>query len=376
MRETTYREDDPPPKASGDHARDLPRVWLTWVLLTANVLVYAAMAVVTQNPLSFPVKDLLAWGGNFAPGIYQGEFWRPLTSMFLHAGIIHLGMNMWVLSIIGPFMERLLGITGFLLLYLLAGFAGNVLGMMWHAHTVGVGASGAIFGLYGGLLGFLLVRHKQIPADALRPLLNNGLYFLGINVVLGFTVPGVDVAAHLLGAGAGLVGGIVASWPVARSPQWAWIIRNALLAALCAAVVAVTPLCIPASAKAHAHYLDALRSFRDKEEVLLGRYNALVGKDHDEVDNTSFATRLERDVLEPWSNMRQRFPPLEDLPRQIRDAPAVPLIYDYLAATEESFRLLAQANRNGDQELGLQATARLRKAEELVAQLRQLAADK
>jgi rhomboid protease GluP len=115
------------------------------------------------------VGSLIAWGANYGPDtITNGQWWRLLTSMFLHIGIVHLAFNMIVLLQIGPFVERLVGNVGFLIVYFVSGFAGNVTSLVWNPYTVSAGASGAIFGLYGLLLGFLLMsRRDSIPTDVL-----------------------------------------------------------------------------------------------------------------------------------------------------------------------------------------------------------------
>lgn len=348
----------------------VPQVWLTWVLLAANVLAFVAMAVITRSPWTFSINDLLEWGGNFAPSVYSGEFWRPLTSMFLHGGLVHLAMNMFVLKVIGPFLERLFGVTTYLLLYLLAGLAGSVFGMLWHPEVVSVGASGAIFGLYGGLLGFLLARRNVIQPEVLRPLLQNGLYFLGMNLVLGFAIPNVDVAAHLLGAAAGFIGGLVASWVPSRNLSTSWLMRNAVLALLCVAVSAFPLAYMPASVESHVRYLAAFRRLSAEEEVLLGRYNALVQDNQDRGrSGPEFAQLLEHEVLQPWSEMHNQFPPLSELPSRLQASPTVSGIYRYLAAMEESLTLNVQANRQGDEELGRRAESKLREAEAIVDQI-------
>ena len=173
-----------------------------------------------------------------------------------------------------------------------------------------MGASGAIFGLYGGLTGFLFIRRHVIPAEVLRPMLQNGLYFLGANLVLGFSIPGVDVAAHVLGAVAGFVGGVAATWPQLQERRSAWLVRNALLTMLCLAVVAATPLCIPASAKAQARFLAAIDNLDVQRGALLGRYDALIKGKEGTLDGEALAEQLEQEVLQPWSEMQRRFPPL------------------------------------------------------------------
>src|SRR5262249_23016525 len=110
---------------------------------------------------------------------------------------------------VGAFMERLLGSTSFLVLYLLAGLLGSVASVAWNPFVVSAGASGAIFGLYGGLLAFL-VRHRALQQHAsLAALRTNTLAFLGYNLVYGFIQQGIDMAAHLGGLTGGFVCGFV-----------------------------------------------------------------------------------------------------------------------------------------------------------------------
>lgn len=351
----------------------VPRPWVTQALIAINVLIYTAMVAATHQPFAFAVEDLRLWGGNFAPAISEGELWRVFTAMFLHAGIIHLGMNMWVLMAIGPLLERLFGVTTFLLLYVLAGLAGNVFGMLWHPLAVGVGASGAIFGLYGALMGFLFIRRNVIPAEVLRTLMQNGLYFLGINLVLGFSIPGVDVAAHLFGAAGGLIGGIIASCFTSQHAQLGWWMRNATLASLCVAALAAAPLLVPASTGALSQYLDAVQYWGQQEDVVLERYNSVIEESQQkEMSSREFASKLELEVLNPWSELRQRFPPLGELPPSVKSAPLAPKVYAYLEAMEESFKLLIRANRTDDEHLGERAAKKLEEAQSLADQMRQL----
>ncbi len=94
-------------------------------------------------------ESLIAWGANFRPITLAGEWWRLLTSCFLHIGIIHLLMNLYALMYIGIQLEPHLGKTRFLAAYLLTGIAGSANSLYWHEFTVSAGASGAIFGMYG-----------------------------------------------------------------------------------------------------------------------------------------------------------------------------------------------------------------------------------
>src|SRR5207244_2886447 len=124
----------------------LQPVRVTPILVGLIVVIYVAMIA---NGVSFsdPTTDaLLAWGADFGPLTLRGQSWRLLTSMFLHAGFLHLAFNAWALWVLGRLTERLLGSVAFTLVYLLSGIGGNLLSLLINPLQVSVGASGAIFG--------------------------------------------------------------------------------------------------------------------------------------------------------------------------------------------------------------------------------------
>jgi rhomboid protease GluP len=184
--------------------------WLTPLLLVSNVLVYLAMALSTQTGLEyFAVPTLLAWGANFGPAVAQGQWWRLLSNIFLHGGVFHLLNNMFSLWLLGSLLERPVGTGRLALLYLGAGVGGSLASLAWHPATVGVGASGAIFGLMGAAL--VLAWRRALP-ESLR-----GVVFLlavvsgGFSLLMGFLMPGIDNAAHLGGLLTGAVLGLLFS---------------------------------------------------------------------------------------------------------------------------------------------------------------------
>src|SRR6059058_5001142 len=133
-----------------------PRPTVTRFLVGLNLTVFVAMAVAGVSALDPSGEALLPWGANFGPRTLSGEPWRLLTSTFLHFGIIHLALNMWCLWALGTLAEPLFGWAAFLLLYLLSGLGGSVLSMLVHPMVVSAGASGAVFGVAGGVITFLL----------------------------------------------------------------------------------------------------------------------------------------------------------------------------------------------------------------------------
>jgi len=138
-------------------------------------------------------------------GIVGGEWWRLLSSMFLHAGLIHLGLNAYVLWIFGVEIERQIGRLVMLAVFLVTGvFAGATSFAFAPRLTIGVGASGAIFGLVGAFIAYNYLRRQHVMAQAR---LRGALTMLLINLVIGFSIPGIDWRAHVGGLVAGLVAG-------------------------------------------------------------------------------------------------------------------------------------------------------------------------
>jgi membrane associated rhomboid family serine protease len=138
-------------------------------------------------------------------GLVGGQWWRLLSSVFLHAGLIHLGLNAYVLWIFGLVIEREVGRLSMLGVFLSTGiFAGAASFAFADGFTIAVGASGAIFGLVGAFVAFNYRRRHQMLAQAR---LRAALSMLLINLIIGFSVPAIDWRAHLGGLVAGLAAG-------------------------------------------------------------------------------------------------------------------------------------------------------------------------
>jgi len=145
--------------------RYTPRTWATPLLVGLNVAVFLAMVIGGASPLNPTVPDIVKWGANVGPLSLGGEPWRLFTSMFVHIGLLHIGMNLYVLWYIGRFVEKLLGNIGMLIVYVLAGLSGSLASAAIHPAVVSAGASGAIFGLYGAVFGYLIRNRDQVPTE-------------------------------------------------------------------------------------------------------------------------------------------------------------------------------------------------------------------
>jgi membrane associated rhomboid family serine protease len=146
--------------------------------------------------------------GDVYPGVADGAYYRLVTAMFIHYGLLHLALNMWALWVLGRNLEAVLGPLRFLALYLLAGLGGNVACYLISPHSLAAGASTAVFGLFAAF--FIVLRKLGRDTSAV-------IGILVVNIVLTFTVPGISIAGHLGGLiVGGLVGAVLAYAPRAR----------------------------------------------------------------------------------------------------------------------------------------------------------------
>lgn len=184
----------------------------TPILLDLNILIFILMVISGAGIFSPDNEHLLNWGANFKPYTLEGEWWRLITSCFVHIGIIHLVFNMYALIYIGAILEPLLGSMRFMIAYLLTGLVASMTSLWWHDYSVSAGASGAIFGMYGVF--FALISAKLIEKDSNKSLFVSIAVFVGYNLLFGISI-GADNAAHIGGlisgflVGYGLIPGLL-----------------------------------------------------------------------------------------------------------------------------------------------------------------------
>jgi len=191
----------PQPRGSGWRER-IMRAPVTLSILAVMGLVH--LAVMLWGSASDPWTQL-RFGGNFALASLGPEPWRLITSVFLHGGLMHLGFNAYGMFVLGLLVERLYGSRRLWLIFFVSGVVGSVVSAsMGEAARMSVGASGGIFGVFGAALVGMLRLRGQMPEAWRRQILVNMVLVLGLNLALGFSLTGVDNAAHL----GGLVGGL------------------------------------------------------------------------------------------------------------------------------------------------------------------------
>lgn len=192
--------------------------FLTQVIVGINVLVFLAMVLSGVSPMVPTVRQLVMWGANFAPLSLGAQPWRMLASNYVHIGLIHIFFNMWCLWNLGRLAEQIFDRWTYLLVYTASGIAGSLVSLWWHPQGIGAGASGAIFGLAGGLIAVLYLGKLPIAKEALKPILKSLIMFAAYNLFFGL-VPGIDNSAHLGGLATGLGLGAILAGSITQPPE-------------------------------------------------------------------------------------------------------------------------------------------------------------
>lgn len=160
-------------------------------------------------------RTLIILGAKWAPAIWSGQYYRLLTPVFLHWDIMHLLMNCYAIYLLGPFLERSLGRARFFAVYMLGGLIGSAASLFFRPDTISVGASGAVFGLFGFLLFTRWRRPLSIP-----PALNQWITSILILNIVITVLPGtrIDMWGHFGGLAGGFLAGFVVGLP--GQPGW------------------------------------------------------------------------------------------------------------------------------------------------------------
>lgn len=168
---------------------------ITYILIALCIIMFIV------SGFGYKTDTLVLFGANYGPLVKHGEIYRLITCMFLHAGIVHLGLNMYSLFIVGPRLEDFFGKWKYLLIYLISGISASLLSIGLNGDVVSVGASGAIFGLFGALLYFGYTYRGYIATIIRSQIVPIVLY----NLLIGFFIPGIDMWGHV----GGLIGGVI-----------------------------------------------------------------------------------------------------------------------------------------------------------------------
>src|SRR5580698_629815 len=212
-----------------------PSFLITTGLIGLNVLVFAIMVLRGVSPFLPSPQQAIAFGADFGPLTLNGQWWRLVTSMFVHFGIVHIGLNMWCLWNLGRAAEQLMGRVSYLLAYFVSGLFSSIASVYWHPMGASAGASGAIFGIAGALVSYVYLRKTPSHLTINKKMLGSLGTFIAYNLAFA-ALPGISNAAHIGGLVMGLAVGAVL--PAAGASEPARRTRLSLIAILSAIVLA------------------------------------------------------------------------------------------------------------------------------------------
>jgi membrane associated rhomboid family serine protease len=178
--------------------------FVTNILIAINVAVYLVLAFMSQG-LDISDNVLVSMGAQVNSLVAQGQVWRIFTAMFLHVSILHIGLNMLSLFFIGSVVEVFYGKWRYLAIYLLSGIIGGIVTyFLVPDNVISAGASGAIFGVFGALGVFYLMNRRALGAYG-RSAILNWVFWLGLNLVWGFSDTSIGILDHIGGLVAGII---------------------------------------------------------------------------------------------------------------------------------------------------------------------------
>jgi membrane associated rhomboid family serine protease/Flp pilus assembly protein TadD len=195
-----------------------PSFLITTGLIGLNALVFLVMVLRGVSPFLPSPQQAIAFGAADGALTLNGQWWRLVTCMFVHFGIVHIGLNMWCLWNLGRAAEQLMGRASYLLAYFVSGIFSSIASVYWHPMAASAGASGAIFGMAGALVSYVYLKktpsHLQINSRMLGSLGT----FIAYNLVFG-ALPGISNAAHIGGLVMGLAVGATLPAAGASEPE-------------------------------------------------------------------------------------------------------------------------------------------------------------
>ncbi len=329
---------EPPPP----EPRATSQPWVSYLLLGANILVWVVMVAFGVEAMEPSAEALLEWGGNLGLLTMHGQWWRLLTAMFLHAGLVHLAFNGYFLWVIGRVTELVFGPLAYALIYFGSGLIASMVSLYWQPDVVSVGASGALFGVFGAFLGITLRRRDRLPPEFVKQVRRNAFILIGINLAIGLGVPNIDMAAHI----GGLAGGFGIGWLLARlveKPSRSPAEHRRLRARAVAIVGSLTATLLLAGALLAPRYDDlfgVLERFDDLHAKVVTRYEE-AGEDLQLREQV-----LEREVLPTMREIEAELATLERVPERAR--PNIDQLEEYASVRRQAFEAELQALQDDD----------------------------
>ncbi|BCA78847.1 hypothetical protein AOP6_0634 [Desulfuromonas sp. AOP6] len=343
---------------------------VTWALLALNIMAYLAMAWTTKQWLQFDAAYLTSVGGNYSPLTTDGQWWRMLTATFLHAGLLHLVFNMLALYHIGRLVERLHGPWAYLSIYLLAGIAGSCGTLLFSPLNVGIGASGAVFGVMGAMVIFFQIDRDFLTSGARNKIATTFAIYGFYALMNGIGKAGIDNAAHVGGA----LTGIALAWFIGKplrlkKEDGGWLSRRALAGV--GLVLLGVGVALAAAPKRGSDYRVAasiveLQQELSAKEKILADEVVKMSEMAEDVDSAKVT-----EVVTLWQNTYQGLPErLAQLqPENESLQKRQEVLLAYIRLKQEGGELMAEAFAKEDNTLAKQSVEKLKEANELASGL-------
>ncbi len=325
-----------------------PLIIITQGIIAVNILVFIVNLAMGAGIMGPSIQQLIDWGADYGPLTLEGEYWRLLSSTFLHIGIIHIGFNMYALLFIGSILEPLLGRARFLSSYLICGIAGNILSLYWNPDIVSAGASGAVFGMFGFLLGVLIFKRDMLNPVFRKNMLRSIGPMIVINLGLGFS-PGIDNAAHIGGLVSGFLLAIVYKKDLFNFQSGP---NNSITA-----IVSLAAAAILFTALSYIPKTSSMELIKASDEIYKYQEKAL--KSFDEVTSNLtdqnkdiYLDKLRNDVMLNWQNALKVARSVEDLEGKSAKRQALLIEYCSLRIKEiQAFIKIVETNSEDVSEL-------------------------
>jgi rhomboid protease GluP len=335
-----------------------PRIWVTPTLVLVNLVVFTIMVASGVGFLSPSGLELLVWGADYGPKTTSGEWYRLWSSNYLHAGIIHIAFNMWILVDAGRRIERMVGSFGFFVMYTVSGILGSVASIAVNPAVISVGASGAVFGVFGCLLAVIARQRNTLELSALKPIARNAAVFIGFNVLFGLQMEGIDLAAHIGGLVAGFLCGLILAIPLEESATKKRTPRALALIAAGTAFTMGSAFLLP---RDMADFWGEFQRFVDVEEEVVAIESEMVNSG--ELSDEEYARMITEQILSRWRQATKQLEnvDLSQASTEQQDIHSRLITYAHLRA--EAWQLTADGVTEND--YGKLSAARIKQAEAL-----------
>jgi membrane associated rhomboid family serine protease len=313
-----------------------PSAPVTPVLVGLNIVVFVLMLFGPGTP-----DHLIAWGASFGPRTTNGEWWRLVTTMFVHVSVLHLLADLAGLVAVGVVLERLVGPLAFAAVYVAAGVSSSALGLIGSPFGVSVGASGAIFGLYGLMLAAAMrsVFHRatpRVPFVLIKCLAPAAAAFIVYNIVTRSIASGPELSALLVG----WISGLFLARDIEERPAPAIRTAPIMVAALAMVIVMVRPL------SGMTDVTPEIRRLVIAEQDMAARYSKATDQfTSGRINAQELAAVIDHDITPALQASQVRVASLERVPDEQK--PLLVAAEQYLQLRDESWRIRSKALKMG-----------------------------